>query len=83
MPDIETIKTAIIWESMDDIVRFRLVNEDVTRFDGIYLNSSDTDQELGDYIYDRDSNILVDFVTRDEFQAAIVAGAKLITCGEN
>jgi len=77
-------RTAMIWNDYITEVKFFLFEEDVSRFNGVYINLC-IDEELNDdlceLMYDEEG-IKHKPVTVDKFAQAIRDGYDLIVCGE-
>ena len=71
------MKTVVVYNYKDDGVRFYLVNEDVSRFHGIEVNSTASNEnyeaELATYDFGKPINT-------EEVKKAIIDGANLISC---
>lgn len=90
------MQTAMIWDSFgEQSLSFYLFEDDLSRFDGVFINlcapvGGDTrteeeydalQQELMSLMYEEDGPQIQTPVSREEFVAAIKAGAKLIVAG--
>lgn len=80
------IQTAVIFEDGFEGLQFYVINEDWTRFDGVYLSSGlnkDLEQELGLALWTEDwTEKKHQPVLRETFCQAIKDGAILIVCGQ-
>ncbi len=88
-------QTAVIFSLIGDINNtFFVVDEDLTHFDGVYINQWFTDytdeemaqkdklyDDLSEYFYDEDGSFKIPMVTKEGLEKAICNGATLIMCG--
>lgn len=78
------VKTVVIWDECDASVRFCVVDQDLSRLDGLYMNSygiRNKDFDLiHDIMYNGDGSYKV--ALTHTFPVDVVkAGAKVIVCG--
>lgn len=77
-------KTVVIWDECDANVRFCVVDQDLSRLNGLYMNSDDISNEDFDSIhnimYNEDGSYKV-ALTHAFPVDAVKAGAKVIVCG--
>lgn len=53
------MKTVVIWDTIEDAIRFFVLNGDFTRLDGVYINQcqdKELESELAAIVYDKDGN---------------------------
>ena len=88
-------QTAVIYSLVGELdFSFFVVDEDITKFDGVYINqwiNGYTNEqileleilydELNEYFYDSAGDFKLPMVTRDGLVQAIRDGATLIMCG--
>jgi len=74
------IKTAVIYNEVEEL-KYLVVDGDWTRFQGIYINSSEDTDELSELIYDEYGRYRVEFTDLQGFAAAIRDGALVVQCG--
>lgn len=80
-------QTVVIWDTCEAEIKFFIINEDLTRFDNIYINRAyDSEQEnnlaneLYEQFYNDEGYLRSDLV--DKFPVeAVKCGASVITCG--
>lgn len=79
-----TTKSAVIWNEIEDL-RYLVLDGDLSKFEGVYINSTNSDEELqrqlNDTIYNEEGLHRFKFVTLNEFAEAIRAGAVAVECG--
>ena len=83
------MKTVVIWNEIESL-RYSVVGGDWTRFEGVYINTTSSDQklqklqeELADLVYDPDSgDVLINFVGLNSVRIALLdPKVKLVECG--
>jgi len=77
------MKSAIIWNEFETISYF-IVDEDWTRFQGVYINSLKNEKlqkELGAKVYSEEGIFQPAKIDISDFVVEIREGAKLVECG--
>lgn len=78
------MKTAVVFWSQEALT-FYVVSDDWSRFNGLYINSTEADpaleKELCSLLWDDKGNELVKPCSQIDFEKAIRQGASMITCG--
>lgn len=79
------MKTALIWFEVPEKITYFIIDQDLSKFQGVYINSVnnvDLQAELNSIIYDETSGeFLHSEVTIEEIENAVREGAKLIEAG--
>lgn len=71
------MKTVVIYEMTDETCMY-IADGDLTRFEGILVNSMESDETLSDELADMDFTDQIDTAQAREY---IVNGALLVHCG--
>lgn len=71
------MKTVVIYETTDETCMY-IADGDLTRFEGILVNSTESDETLSDELADMDFTDQIDTAQAREY---IVNGALLVHCG--
>lgn len=71
------MKTVVIYETTDETCMY-IADGDLTRFEGILVNSMESDETLSDELADMDFTDQIDTAQAREY---IVNGALLVHCG--
>lgn len=77
------VQTVVIWGDYDGSINFRLLEGDYSRFDRVYVNTTDEGaSELADLMYIDDNEGTERFPKLDSFPyEAVHSGAVVIVCG--
>lgn len=78
------MKTVVIWDSVNEEVRFFIVDRDLTHLHRKYANSTETteaeDSEITSLVYSTDGKMNVEFIPEFPVEA-VRDGAKVIVTG--
>lgn len=75
------MKTVLIWNEFELGIRFAVVEDDWTRFNGVYVNSTQAQcAELTDLVFDDQGDYKIAFQPEFPVQA-VKDGAQVIICG--
>lgn len=82
---IPMTKTAIIFNYLGENIEYFVVSEDLTRFQGVYINTGHKpvlEHELVDKMFDDKGRWVLATAELLEFQLAVRNGATIVECGQ-